>query len=681
MAAVIRRFDTLNLYVATVVATGLSMLVWLLITKTPQALEHADLLFWIFLACVIVAEQVPINISVRGQDGEIVTSAAFAVAILLTYGQGAAVPALAAGALISDIMRRKPLQRIAFNVTQYAISIGVAGMLLAALSDVTHERGFSFTGVDLPVILLVCGVFFLINTALVATVIALSQNMNVMRYLAKDAILQASTGGLALGLAPVLAIAGQFSVAVLPLLALPLVAVHRGSRQAVINEHQALHDALTGLPNRVLFKDRVTQALESARRRENGVVVMLMDLDHFKEINDTLGHHHGDRLLELIGGRLEGVLRAGDTVARLGGDEFAVCLPAARDTAYALSVAEKCLTALRTPFEIDGLDLEVGASIGIACFPEHGDEVETLVQRADIAMYVAKTDRGGAQLYEQEQDQHSVQRLALVTELRRAIENGELVLHFQPQVDVATGQLLGVEALTRWQHPTRGLIMPDEFVPVAEATGLITPMTAFVLREAIRHIGDWRKRGLELSVAVNLSARSFLDGGFVDEIPEILEEHGVSASQLGLEITESMIVGDPQRARSVLEQLAAMGITLSIDDFGTGYSSLAYVKRFPVDEIKIDRTFVIDMAVNENDSAIVRSIIDLAHNLGSSVVAEGVENRETWDLLAELGCDLAQGFYVSRAVPEAALTQWLDRRRTERTLVGAIPSLRASGRS
>jgi diguanylate cyclase (GGDEF)-like protein len=642
-----------TVYVAAVTALGLAALAWSV--ERAFAVEPS-MLMWVFVGCVIVAELFPVNVQLRGREGEIVVSTAFAFAMLVTFGAGAAIPALCAGAVVADLAARKPVSRLLFNVAQYALSLWIAWAVLVVVSD--NLPGAPFAGGDLPAILLAGVVFFVVNTALVATVIALAQGIGVWKYFSRDFIMQASTGGLALGLSPIIAIAGQFSIACLPLLGLPLMAVHRGSRQAVQNEHQALHDALTGLPNRVLFKDRVSQAIESARRKGSGVVVMLMDLDHFKEINDTLGHHHGDRLLELIGQRLEGVLRAGDTVARLGGDEFAVCLPAARDTAYAQDVAEKCLRALRTPFEIDGLDLEVGASIGIACFPDHGDEVETLVQRADIAMYVAKTDRGGAELYRSEQDRHSVERLALVTELRRAIEKDELVLHFQPKVDVSTGRLVGAEALTRWEHPTRGIVMPDEFVPVAEATGLITPMTTHVLRAAIRRIAQWQSHGLELSVAVNLSARSFLDGGFVDEIPSILEEYGVDPSLLALEITESMIVGDPQRARSVLDDLAAMGITLAIDDFGTGYSSLAYLKQLPVHEIKIDKSFVLGMAHDVSDETIVRSIIDLAHNLGLRAVAEGVEDEMVLARLSELGCDVAQGYHISRPLTGELIERW-----------------------
>jgi len=387
--------------------------------------------------------------------------------------------------------------------------------------------------------------------------------------------------------------------------------------------------------------------------------VMVMDLDHFKEINDTLGHYHGDRLLQLVGERLSSLLRAEDTVARMGGDEFAVLLPAVGSREYATDVAHKILRALGTSFEIDGLTLEVGGSIGIACYPDHGEDGEQLLQRADIAMYVAKSDHLGAQLYETAQDQHSLQRLALAGELRRAIEQDELVLHYQPKIDVATGRVVGAEALCRWQHPSLGLIMPDEFVPMAEHTGLITPLTKQVLNLALGQVAAWRAQGARMSVAVNLSARSFLDSQLLDDIPELLATWRVDPSLLELEITESMIVGDPERSRAVLEKLSQIGITLAIDDFGTGYSSLAYLKQLPVDEIKIDKSFVLAMGAHQSDETIVRSIIDLAHNLDLRAVAEGVEDQAILNRLTELGCDVAQGYHISRPLPAEKFEQWM----------------------
>jgi diguanylate cyclase (GGDEF)-like protein len=662
----------LNLYVAAVTAAGLVGLAWSLTTGTGEIVEHAPLLFWVFVGCVIVAEMLPINVVLRGQEGELLTSTSFAFALLIAFGPGAAIPALALACVIGDLQRRKPFVRAAFNLGQYCASLTVAGLVLQWVSDVPRMELASYAGEDLPLILLAGLVFFLVNVALVATVIAMSSGYPIWNYFVSDFLLQSSTAGFALALAPVLVVVGEFSVGALPLLALPLAAIHRGTRQAVLNEHQALHDSLTGLPNRVLFHDRVSQAIESARRHATGAVVMVMDLDHFKEINDTLGHYHGDELLKRVGERLTHVLRSEDTVARLGGDEFAVLLPSVPNRAYALDVSAKILQGLRSSFEIDGLTLEVGASIGIACYPAHGEDVQTLVQRADIAMYVAKGAHTGAELYETEQDRHSVQRLALAGELRRAIENDELVLHYQPKVDVASGRVVGAEALCRWQHPTLGLIMPDEFIPMAEHTGLITPLTKRVMDMALGQVARWRAQGHRLSVAVNLCARSFLDSQLLDDIPELLATWRIDPSLLEIEITESMIVGDPERARQVLDQLNELGITMAIDDFGTGYSSLAYLQQLPVDEIKIDKSFVLQMGTNHADETIVRSIIDLAHNLELRAVAEGVEDQAVLNRLAELGCDVAQGYHISRPMTADRLEQWLEAYPTRATWLAEV---------
>ena len=649
-----------HLYVTAVSAVGLALLPWTLVHRTPAVVQDAPPLLWVLIGCVVIAELLPINVVLRGQEGELLTSTAFAFATMIAFGPGAAVPALCLASVVGDVARHKPLTRVLFNVGQYGIALTFTGWMMLTITEVPRFALASFQGSDLPLLLL-CGVaFFIVNTALVATVIALASGYPIWTYFASDFLMQSSTAGFALGLSPLMVIVGEFSVGMLPLLALPIIAIHRNTRQAIRSEHQALHDALTGLPNRVLFHDRVRQAIESARRRGDTIAVMVMDLDHFKEINDTLGHYHGDRLLQLVGERLSGLLRAEDTVARMGGDEFAVLLPSLAEQGYSQTVADKVLDALGRSFEIDGLTLEVGASIGIACFPDHGEDGETLLQRADIAMYVAKSGHLGAQLYETEQDRHSVQRLALAGELRRAIEHGELVLYYQPKVDVASGQVIGVEALCRWEHPSLGLIMPDEFVPMAEHTGLITPLTKNVLSLALRQVAEWQEQGHRLSIAINLSARSFLDSQLLDDLPELLDGWGVDPSLLELEITESMIVGDPERARGVLERLHRLGVTLAIDDFGTGYSSLAYLKQLPVDEIKIDKSFVVQMGGSHSDETIVRSIIDLAHNLDMRAVAEGVEDEVILNRLTELGCDVAQGYHISRPLPGAAFGPWLE---------------------
>jgi diguanylate cyclase (GGDEF)-like protein len=391
--------------------------------------------------------------------------------------------------------------------------------------------------------------------------------------------------------------------------------------------------------------------------------VMLIDLDHFKEINDTLGHHAGDRLLRDVAARLRAAVHTPATVARLGGDEFGVLVPDVARSVEAAAIAQRLLARLREPFSIDGLRIEVDASIGIACAPEHGSAVEQLVQRADIAMYAAKEGGRGHMVFESQLDRYSPRRLALAGALRSAIADGEIVLFFQPKAELTTGRIIGVEALARWQHPRLGLIGPSEFVPIAEQTGLIVPLTSHVLAAALRQVREWRDGGEDLSVAVNLSARSFLDAQLAHEVPSVLERTGVPAACLELEITESMLMLDPGRARATLERLSALGIRVSVDDFGTGHSSLANLKRLPVDAVKIDKSFVIDMPHNRSDAAIVRSTIDLAHSLGLEVVAEGVESHEAWRRLEDLGCDLAQGFHLSRPLPADAMTRLLAERR------------------
>jgi diguanylate cyclase (GGDEF)-like protein len=456
----------------------------------------------------------------------------------------------------------------------------------------------------------------------------------------------------------------------LGLLWLALFRVVQGASRRLVhqvaeNRHQALHDGLTGLPNRALFNDRVDHAITAARRAGTGVAVMLMDLDRFKEINDTLGHHCGDLLLQQIGPRLGTRLRAVDTVSRLGGDEFAILLPGIEGVETAQVVAEQLLDVLSEAFCLDGLTVEVEASVGIALFPVDGADAATLLQRADVAMYVAKESATGVELYTAEHDRYSRRRLSLVGDLRKAIEDDQLEIHYQPKADLRTGRVIAVEALVRWHHPTYGLLKPDEFIPLAEHTGLIRPLTLEVIRGAVTQCASWRAEGIDVGVAVNLSARNLHDLALPEEVSEILTTAGLHPSRLRLEITESTIMADPIRAMEVVSRLHDLGTTLAIDDFGTGYSSLAYLKRLPVDELKIDKSFVLDMQSDENDAVIVRSTIDLARNLGLVVVAEGVETQASWDALASLGCDLAQGFFLSRPVPAAELTAWLHAYRPE----------------
>ncbi|HEX4489912.1 MAG TPA: bifunctional diguanylate cyclase/phosphodiesterase, partial [Acidimicrobiia bacterium] len=430
--------------------------------------------------------------------------------------------------------------------------------------------------------------------------------------------------------------------------------------------HEALHDNLTGLPNRVLFLQRLADSLARQRPTDPQIAVMLIDLDRFKEINDTLGHATGDLLLQEVSARLQRAAADRVTVARLGGDEFALLDPSPGSAGDALALTRSLREVLQRPFTYQDLELEVSATIGLALAPVHGRDASTLLRRADVAMYAAKNTAPGVACYGENLDEHSPRKLALVGELRSVIEHEGLEMHYQPKVDMASGRVIGVEALVRWPHPAEGLVPPDEFVPIAERTGLIGPMTDFVLRTALTECRQWRDRGNNLSVAVNLSARSLLDSDLVDDIARALTLSGVEPSRLVLEITETSVMSDAEYAMRVLNRLSSMGCTLAIDDFGTGYSSLSYLKRLPVDEVKIDKSFVLNMQDDENDAVIVRSIIDLARNLGLRVVAEGVETESAWDALVAMGCDIAQGYYISRPLPSAALSAWL-------TTVRAIP--------
>jgi diguanylate cyclase (GGDEF)-like protein len=421
---------------------------------------------------------------------------------------------------------------------------------------------------------------------------------------------------------------------------------------------QALHDPLTGLPNRELFADRVGQAIRTADREMRPAALLLLDLDRFKDVNDTLGHHHGDQLLVEVGQRLFGALREADTVARLGGDEFAALLPGATAEG-AGAVADKLRAALQQPLSIDGVALDLDASIGIAVYPEHGNDAAELLQHADVAMYVAKQAHLRFLVYDPAVDQHSPRRLALLGGLRRALELDELVLHYQPKADLRSGEIRSVEALVRWQHPDHGLLGPGEFIPLAERTGLIHPLTHWVLDAALDQAAQWQRAGLPLSVAVNISTRCLLDPAFPDQITGQLATRQIPPDRLVLEITESAVMADPARALEVLGRLHSLGVGLAVDDFGTGYSSMAYLKELPVDELKIDRSFVSQMATSPSDAVIVRSTIDLGHNLGLHVVAEGVETQHAWQELTALGCDMAQGYYLGRPMPAADLEQQL----------------------
>jgi diguanylate cyclase (GGDEF)-like protein len=443
----------------------------------------------------------------------------------------------------------------------------------------------------------------------------------------------------------------------------------------------AYEDTVTGIPNRAMFNTRLSEAVELYRREGTPVAVLLMDLDRFKFINDTLGHHAGDLVLQAVAKRLRESLRESDTVARLGGDEFAILLTGG-DPGRAPAVGRMIQAILEAPIDLDGQLIDVGSSIGIAQCPVHGEDPSLLLRRADIAMYAAKRDKSGVAMYEARFDQHRAENLSLLSDLRRAIAENQLSLHYQPKLDLRRGQVVGVEALVRWKHPERGNIPPSDFVPFAEQTGMIRHVTRWVLEEATRQCGVWLSGGLSLSVSLNVSSRDLLDRDLPQLFAAATRRHAVPPELITVEVTESALVEDPQRVQETIRGLKELGFRLSIDDYGTGWSSLAYIQRLHCDELKIDREFVTHAAGNGKDAAIVHSTIELGHNLGLTVVAEGVEDIEVLEVLKKLGCDLAQGYAIARPLPAEKLAEWIETcqwttRSTHRTVTKVTDRLRA----
>jgi diguanylate cyclase (GGDEF)-like protein len=461
---------------------------------------------------------------------------------------------------------------------------------------------------------------------------------------------------------PVNALAGIVATAAMCVIVVRLALAGRQQRALERNRMLARTDDLTGLANRRAFyqeaEDQIAQALGGAR----SVALLLIDLDRFKEFNDTLGHAAGDDLLREFGRRLRRAMPSSALLSRLGGDEFVVLLPAGSDETAARRSARRLAETLDEPFQLDGLRTNVRASVGAAVAPRHGSDRAELLRHADIAMYLSKTRKTELEVYVPEEDRHSRDRIELAGQLPDAIERGQLVLYFQPKVELASGQVTAVEALVRWQHPERGMLGPNEFLPLAEQHGLMRRLTLQVLRQALGQQAAWRKAGIELQTAVNISVANLLDPAFPGDVAEVLGRHGAPEGSLVFELTEDTLMADPQRALDVLAQLGEMGIGLSLDDFGTGYSSLAHLKRLPVQELKIDRSFVLDMTTDAEDAVIVRSTVELARNLGLRVVAEGVETAEAYDQLAAYGCHAAQGYHLSRPLPAQELQRWLRRR-------------------
>ena len=667
-------------YVGLVTLIGLGLTGSALLGLSGRDFELMGSAFYVAAGLLVILELRPLVTAGSPDANGVSTSTAFVFALLLHWGLGPALLMMTIATILADVARRKAPWRTAFNVAQFAVSYACAWQALSTLGlHPSPHSPVTVTAAQLPAILAAGVVYFLVNNGLVSQALAL-RNRSLLRSEFYDnfGYQIASTGAL-IGLAPIVVIVMERSSALVPLLLLPMGAVYATAALSLERERQALHDLLTGLPNRKLLVQRARQALAEAKASDTRVGLFLIDLDRFKEINDTLGHHVGDSLLKLVGRRLDKVVGDDVTVARLGGDEFAVLVTGFSDDQEPIDLAQQIRGALAQPFRSDGMSFEIDGSLGIALHPQHGLDVETLLQRADVAMYVAKDRSTGVEIYTPEDDRHSTMRLGLLAELRGALSERQLELHYQPKADLRTGDVVGVEALLRWRHPERGMVPPDDFIPLAEQTALMRHITQFVVDEALAQLALWWRDGLRVQAAVNVCARDLYDRDFSDFLRERLDHYGVPPRALMVEVTESVLMADPARAASTLLSLAAVGVGVSLDDFGTGYSSLVHLKRLPVSEVKIDRSFIMRMDVNEDDAAIVRSIIDLASVLGLRVVAEGVETRESWDRLAVYGCDAAQGWFLSKAQPAADITDWLRSYQGVSLPPGAVPKQEGPG--
>ncbi|MEU1303587.1 putative bifunctional diguanylate cyclase/phosphodiesterase [Streptomyces shenzhenensis] len=592
------------------------------------------------------------------------SGAALTLAVLLLYGWVPAGMVSLTVVVLVGVARRHRWRQGALHGAVDILGIGAAALLLGSFGRVpTVEDPWNPDHWDVttvPEVVLVAAAYLAVTRVLLWYLSA--PRGGGLPTVARTALIRQGLVAVALlGIAPLICVVAVAHPVLLPLFAIPLIALDSTLWIARARAEEQLRDPLTGLPNRQWLQERIWTALDDAERIGARSALMLIDLDRFRSVNDTLGHLAGDRLLLQIADRLRIALPRGAEAARLGGDEFAVLLPVADSTTSAIRVARNLVTALSSPLDLDGLTLVLEASAGVAVFPDHALDAEGMLRRADVAMYQAKRDRTGVEVYESKRDSNTPDRLGLLGDLRRALDAHEVQLHYQPKVRF-DGQVAGLEALVRWVHPERGKVPPDEFIAIAESSGLMPHLTEYVLETALGQVAKWRAQGLRVPVAVNVSPRDVHTPGFAGSVAARLARHGVPAGALQLEITEHVLLEDPQRAADTLAGLTGHGVKMSLDDFGTGYSSLVHLRRLPVSELKIDRSFVARLAVDNEDAEIVRCTVDLAHSLGLLVVAEGVEDDETWERLRDLGCDAVQGWLVAAAMPPEETTAWLRAR-------------------
>jgi diguanylate cyclase len=594
--------------------------------------------------------------------GEVSPGWAFAFGIVLLGSPTAAVAAIGISAVVADLTERKDAIKVAFNAGQITLSLALGSLLLRAFGVnglITQNQSISPKA---AIGIMISGTaVFVINGFLTCQVMALYHRTRLRSFLGRDFVVSISADGALLALSPIFVVAVTYSLYLLPLLFVTAALVYQSTQQALHRAHEANHDPLTKLLNRRAFATHLEGFLVSHAAENTRGAVLLFDLDGFKEVNDRLGHQVGDLLLQGVADQISAAAPVGSLAARLGGDEFAVLVPDVGDDREALAMAEHLRRRLTRPIDVDGFPLSVDLSVGMAFAPTHGHTPTELLGAADIAMYRAKRYRTGVELYKVNGTRAEAGRVNLLGQLSSALEQGQLSVHYQPQTPFATGEPNAVEALIRWRHPVHGFIPPSDFIFLAEQTELIGPVTEFVLGQAADDAIVLDE--FDLRMAVNVSSRNLQDRRFPNLVLRQLEAAGLSPTRVELEITESAIASEPERSRFTIAALREAGITVAIDDFGNGYSSFSLLRDLHVDRLKIDRTFIEDLPGSERQQHIVKSIVVLAKGLGLTTVAEGVEDEETWKLLDELGCDVAQGFLIARPMPVTDLSNWMDVRR------------------
>jgi diguanylate cyclase (GGDEF)-like protein len=638
----------------------------------PRFARTAPAAFWLMAVLAVFVDARPFTPPGRRQNSPVFPSICFSFATLLAWGLVPAVVVQTAAVAVSSARMRHRPWRAAFNVGQYTLSFAAAQAVLWLAVDVPIGPHGPPDWDEALLALMAAGIWFVVNYTLVTAAVWLRFGGSWWQLFTGTAPYEALSTGALLLLGPVLVGATYVGPTLIPFVLVPLYAVNRMARLSREQERLACLDPLTGLANRKALEAEVADQISAHPAGGAVFALLLLDLDRFKHVNDALGHELGDRLLVAVADRIAHAVRPGDLVARLGGDEFAVVAPGLAGAAHAGTLAAQIAEALDEPAALDGLPLDIGGSIGIAVYPEHGADFVTLMRHADVAMYDAKSRGAVAALYAPESDHNSPERLSLLADLRRALEvpgSSEIAFYYQPQVELKSGAVVGVEALLRWHHPERGPVDPEEVIRVAEHSAVMRLITLRVVDDVVAQLAKWSAEGVRLRVSINVSVRDLHTGEIVDRLAERLVQHDVGPDQIQLEITEGALMADPRRVLTTLRRLDRLGVALSLDDFGTGYSSMQHLRRLPLAEVKIDRSFVLGMAEDPDDEAIVRSIIELAGALGLRVVAEGVEDERTFRMLASYGCHAAQGWYYARPMPAVELLYWLARYRPPQQLI------------